>query len=185
MAKSARLLTVADRMLAVRGLVCDVDGVLTDGKLNYLGGEEFKSFSVLDGFGITLAKQAGWKVAFLTARGGAAVERRATELGVELVSGERNKGRGLEKICAGWNMPLSQVAYMGDDWLDLPAMMQVGLAATVPNAAAAVRQRAHWLASLEGGNGAVRELVEAIVRVQGRLDELLKPYLAMPPESDR
>ncbi len=182
MAKPARPLTVADRMLAVRALVCDVDGVLTDGKLNYLGGEEFKSFSVLDGFAITLAKQAGWKVAFLTARGGAAVERRATELGVELVSGERSKGAGFSKICAGWDIPLSQVAYVGDDWLDLPAMMLAGLAATVPNAATAVRQRAHWLASLDGGNGAVRELVEAILRIQGRLDELLKPYLTLPPE---
>ncbi len=185
MAKPARQLTVADRMLAVRALVCDVDGVLTDGKLNYLGVEEFKSFSVLDGFGITLAKQAGWRVAFLTARGGAAVERRATELGVELVSGERNKGSGFNKICADWDMSVSQVAYIGDDWLDLPAMMQAGLAATVPNAATAVRQRAHWLSTLEGGNGAVRELVEAILRIQGRLDELLKPYLASPPESDQ
>ncbi len=92
-------------MLAVRALVCDVDGVLTDGKLNYLGSEEFKSFSVLDGFGITLARQAGWKVAFLTARGGPAVERRATELGVELVSGERNKGSGFSQICAAWDAP--------------------------------------------------------------------------------
>ena len=185
MAKPARQLTVADRMLAVRALVCDVDGVLTDGKLNYLGVEEFKSFSVLDGFGITLAKRAGWRVAFLTARGGAAGERRATELGVELVSGERNKGSGFNKICADWDMSVSQVAYIGDDWLDLPAMMQAGLAATVPNAATAVRQRAHWLSTLEGGNGAVRELVEAILRIQGRLDELLKPYLASPPESDQ
>ena len=185
MTKPARPLTVADRMLAVRALVCDVDGVLTDGKLNYLGSEEFKSFSVLDGFGITLAKQAGWKVAFLTARGGAAVERRATELGVELVSGERNKGSGFSQICAAWDMPVSQVAYIGDDWLDLPAMLVAGLAATVPNAAAAVRQRAHWLSTHEGGDGAVRELVEAILRIQGRLDELLRPYLVMPSEAGR
>ena len=185
MTKPARPLTVADRMLAVRALVCDVDGVLTDGKLNYLGSEEFKSFSVLDGFGITLAKQAGWKVAFLTARGGAAVERRATELGVELVSSERNKGSGFSQICAAWDMPVSQVAYIGDDWLDLPAMLVAGLAATVPNAAAAVRQRAHWLSTHEGGDGAVRELVEAILRIQGRLDELLRPYLVVPSEAGR
>ena len=89
----ARLLTprpptVAERMLAVRALVCDVDGVLTDGCLHYLGDEELKSFSVLDGFGLRLAREAGWRVALLTARGGAAVERRARELEVELVSGE-------------------------------------------------------------------------------------------------
>lgn len=170
--------TVAQRMLAVRGLVCDVDGVLTDGKLNYLGDEEIKSFSVLDGFGITLAKQAGWKVALLTARGGPAVERRANELGVELVSGERSKGVGFTNICARWGLPMNEVAYIGDDWLDLPAMTLAGLAATVPNGAAAVRQRAHWLAGVPGGDGAVRELVEAILRVQGRLDELVQRYLA-------
>ncbi len=177
MAKPAPPLTVADRMRAVRALVCDVDGVLTDGSLNYLGADEIKSFSVLDGFGITLAKQAGWKVALLTARGGLAVERRATELGVELISGERSKGVALATLCTRWNVPLNAVAYIGDDWLDLPALSIAGLAATVPNGAAAVRQRAHWLAGVPGGSGAVRELVEAILRVQGRLDELLQPYL--------
>ena len=177
MAKPAPPLTVADRMYRVRALVCDVDGVLTDGSLNYLGADEIKSFSVLDGFGITLAKQAGWKVALLTARGGPAVERRATELGVELVSGERSKGTALTALCERWNMPLNEVAYIGDDWLDLPALTIAGLAATVPNGAAAVRQRAHWLASSPGGSGAVRELVEAILRVQGRLDDLLQRYL--------
>jgi 3-deoxy-D-manno-octulosonate 8-phosphate phosphatase (KDO 8-P phosphatase) len=176
-AKSAPLVTVADRMRAVRALVCDVDGVLTDGSLSYLGADEIKSFSVLDGFGITLAKQAGWKVALLTARGGAAVERRAAELGVELVSGERNKGVAFVAICERWTVPVNAVAYIGDDWLDLPALALAGLAATVPNGAAAVRQRSHWQASVPGGSGAVRELVEAILRTQGRLDELLQPYL--------
>ncbi|MEQ1596353.1 MAG: HAD family hydrolase [Casimicrobium sp.] len=171
-------LTVAERMLAVRALVCDVDGVLTDGKLNYLGSEELKSFCVLDGFGITLAKQAGWKVALLTARGGSAVERRASELGVELVSGERSKGVGFTNICARWGVPMNEVAYIGDDWLDLPAMALAGLAATVPNGAAAVRQRAHWLANAPGGSGAVRELVESILRVQGRLEEMVQRYAA-------
>ena len=177
MAKPAAPLTVADRMRSVRALVCDVDGVLTDGCLNYLGADEIKCFSVLDGFGITLAKQAGWKVALLTARGGPAVERRATELGVELISGERSKGTAFAAICERWNVPLNEAAYIGDDWLDLPALTIAGLAATVPNAAAAVRQRAHWLSTNPGGSGAVRELIEAILRVQGRLDEVLQPYL--------
>ena len=177
MAKTAPPLTVVDRMRAVRALVCDVDGVLTDGRLNYLGADEIKSFSVLDGFGITLAKAAGWKVALLTARGGPAVDRRAAELGVELVSGERRKGVALAAIAERWAIPLSDVAYIGDDWLDLPALAIAGLAATVPNGAAAVRQRAHWLASVDGGSGAVRELIEAILRAQGRLEELLQGYV--------
>lgn len=177
MAKTG-IITVAERMQNVRALVCDVDGVLTDGRLNYLGDQEIKSFSVLDGFGINLAKQAGWKVALLTARGGVAVERRALELNVELESGQRSKGDAFRAICVRWNLAPANVAYIGDDWLDLPAMLQAGVAASVPNAAAAVRQRAHWLASVEGGSGAVREFVEAALRAQGKLEALLAKYLA-------
>jgi 3-deoxy-D-manno-octulosonate 8-phosphate phosphatase (KDO 8-P phosphatase) len=171
------IISVAERMHNVRALVCDVDGVLTDGRLNYLGDQEIKTFSVLDGFGINLAKQAGWNVALLTARGGVAVERRARELDVELESGQRSKGAAFLAICARWNLPPANVAYIGDDWLDLPAMLHAGIAATVPNAAAAVRQRAHWLASVEGGSGAAREFIEAALRVQGKLDALLAQYL--------
>ncbi len=173
----ARAPTVAERMSTIRALVCDVDGVLTDGRLHYLGDQEIKSFSVADGFGFTLARQADWKLALVTARGGSAVERRARELGLELVTGERDKARALRTLVEHWQLPLASVAYVGDDWLDLPAMAIAGLAATVPNAAAAVRQRAHWLASVGGGEGAVRELIEAILRVQGRLDGLLTAYL--------
>ncbi len=173
----ARVITVAERMMNLRALVCDVDGVLTDGRLNYFGDEEIKSFSVHDGFGVNLAKQAGWQVAFLTARGGTAVERRARELGVHLQTGQRKKGDAFLAICTQFQLAPEQVAYIGDDWLDLPAMQLAGLAASVPNAMPAVRQRAHWLASLDGGEGAVREFVEAALRIQGKLDGLLAAYL--------
>jgi 3-deoxy-D-manno-octulosonate 8-phosphate phosphatase (KDO 8-P phosphatase) len=173
----ARVVSVAERMMNVRALVCDVDGVLTDGRLNYWGDQEIKSFSVLDGFGLNLAKQAGWQIALLTARGGAAVERRARELDLHLETGQRRKGEAFVALCQKFELEPAQVAYIGDDWLDLPAMQLAGLAATVPNAAAAVRQRAHWLATLDGGNGAVREFVEAVLRVQGKLDGLLEKYL--------
>jgi 3-deoxy-D-manno-octulosonate 8-phosphate phosphatase (KDO 8-P phosphatase) len=173
----ARVVSVAERMMNVRALVCDVDGVLTDGRLNYVGDQEIKSFSVLDGFGLNLAKQAGWQIALLTARGGAAVERRARELDLHLEAGQRKKGDAFVALCSKFKLEPANVAYIGDDWLDLPAMQLAGLAATVPNAAAAVRQRAHWLATLEGGNGAVREFVEAVLRVQGKLDGLLEKYL--------
>jgi HAD-superfamily hydrolase, subfamily IIIA len=174
----ARILTVAERMQGIKALVCDVDGVLTDGQLHYGGDTELKSFSVHDGFGFTLARQVDWKLAMVTARSGHAVARRAEELGVVLLSGERSKGRALEKLAEQWRLPLSAIAYIGDDWLDLPAMAIAGLAATVPNAVPAVRQRAHWQASVAGGQGAVRELIEAILRVQGRLEDLLARYQA-------
>lgn len=170
-------MTVAERMMNVRALVCDVDGVLTDGRLNYLGDQEIKSFSVLDGFGITLAKQAGWQVALLTARGGAAVERRARELEVHLETGQRKKGQAFLALCEKFQLAPVNVAYVGDDWLDLPAMRLAGIAASVPTAAAAVRQRAHWLSEADGGFGAVREFVEAALRVQGKFDGLLEKYL--------
>lgn len=170
-------LTLQARMQGISALVCDVDGVLTDGSLNYTAEGEFKTFSVLDGFGINLAKQAGWRTAFITARGGPAVVRRAEELGVELIQGERNKGTALKKLCARWAISTSSVVYIGDDWIDLPALLQAGLAATVPNAAAAVRARAHWQASCPGGRGAVRELVEAVLSAQGKLEPLLQRYI--------
>jgi 3-deoxy-D-manno-octulosonate 8-phosphate phosphatase (KDO 8-P phosphatase) len=154
-----------------------VDGVLTDGRLNYLNDQEIKSFSVLDGFGLNLAKQAGWQVALLTARGGAAVERRARELDVHLETGQRKKGEAFLALCEKFQLAPTNVAYIGDDWLDLPAMQLAGIAASVPNAAPAVRQRAHWLAEADGGSGAVREFVEAALRVQGKLDGLLEKYL--------
>ncbi|MGL4232737.1 MAG: KdsC family phosphatase [Casimicrobium sp.] len=173
----ARIVTVAERMMNVRALVCDVDGVLTDGRLNYAGEDEIKSFSVADGFGITMAKQAGWQIAFLTARGGAAVERRARELGVHLESGQRKKGEAFLALCETFQLAPANVAYIGDDWLDLPAMQLAGIAVSVPNAAAAVRQRAHWLSEAEGGHGAVREFIEAVLRVQGKLEGLLDKYM--------
>jgi 3-deoxy-D-manno-octulosonate 8-phosphate phosphatase (KDO 8-P phosphatase) len=174
----ARIVTVAERMMNVRALVCDVDGVLTDGRLNYIGNDEIKSFSVLDGFGLNLAKQAGWQIALLTARGGAAVERRARELDVQLETGQRKKGEAFLALCEKFQLAPANVAYIGDDWLDLPAMRLAGIAASVPNAAAAVRQRAHWLSEAEGGSGAVREFVEAVLRIQGKLDGLLEKYLS-------
>jgi 3-deoxy-D-manno-octulosonate 8-phosphate phosphatase (KDO 8-P phosphatase) len=171
----ARVISVAERMMNVRALVCDVDGVLTDGRLNYLGDQEIKSFSALDGFGLNLAKQAGWQVALLTARGGVAVERRAREL--DLQTGQRKKGETFLALCEKFQLAPANVAYIGDDWLDLPAMQLAGIAASVPNAAPAVRQRAHWLSEADGGSGAVREFVEAALRVQGKLDGLLEKYL--------
>ncbi|MCS6995582.1 MAG: HAD hydrolase family protein [Casimicrobiaceae bacterium] len=173
----ARMLTVTERMQRIEALVFDVDGVLTDGLLDYGAAEEGKRFSVLDGFGFTLARQVGWRYAFVTARGGAAVERRAAELGAELLSRQRRKDEAVRALAMQWQLPLERIAYMGDDWLDLPAMAIVGLAASVPNAAAAVRQRAHWLSTVPGGQGAARELIEALLRVQGRLEGLLATYL--------
>lgn len=171
-------ITLEQRMQRVRALVCDVDGVLTDGALHYTDAGEIKSFSVADGFGIKLAQQAGWQVAFLTARGGPAVVRRAHELGVHLETGQRKKGQALAALAQRFDVPLESVAFIGDDWLDLPGMSRAGLAVAVANAAAAVKARAHWCVASRGGNGAVREAIETILEAQGKLAPLLERYAA-------
>jgi 3-deoxy-D-manno-octulosonate 8-phosphate phosphatase (KDO 8-P phosphatase) len=170
--------TLEQRMQRVRALVCDVDGVLTDGALHYTDVGEIKTFSVADGFGIKLAQQAGWQIAFLTARGGPAVVRRAQELGVYLETGQRKKGQALAALAERFDVPLDTVAYMGDDWLDLPAMSRAGLAIAVANAAEAVKAQAHWCLARRGGDGAVREAVEAMLSAQEQLAPLLARYAA-------
>lgn len=171
-------LSLAQRMQRVRAIVCDVDGVLTDGSLHYGESSETKVFSVADGFGIKLAQQAGWAVAFLTARGGAAVARRAAELGVHLETGQRKKGHALVALAERFALDLNAIAYIGDDWLDLPALSRAGLAVAVENAADAVKARAHWVTSRRGGHGAVREAIEQILETQGKLAPLLDRYVA-------
>lgn len=171
-------ISLEQRMQRVRALVCDVDGVLTDGALHYTDTAEIKSFSVADGFGIKLAQQAGWQIAFLTARGGPAVVRRAQELGVHLETGQRKKGQALITLAQRFDVPLEAIAYIGDDWLDLPAMARAGLAVAVANAAEAVKLSAHWCLKHRGGDGAVREAVEALLSAQGQLAPLLERYVA-------
>jgi 3-deoxy-D-manno-octulosonate 8-phosphate phosphatase (KDO 8-P phosphatase) len=167
-----------DRARTVKLLVCDVDGVLTNGQLIYLAnGGEAKAFNTLDGLGIQALKASGVGVEWLTARASDIVERRAKELGVVVHQGVREKGAAIEHIAATAGIDLAHVAYIGDDWLDLPALTRVGFACTVPNASAAVKKRVHWIASATGGEGAVRELCEMILEAQGTLDAALVAYL--------
>jgi len=166
----------AQRAAAIRLLVLDVDGVLTDGRL-YFGadGEALKVFDVRDGHGIKLLREAGVEVAILSARRSPIVERRARELGItHVIQGAADKGAGFADLARTLQLRPGQCAYMGDDWPDLAALAQAGLAATVADAAPEVRRVAHWIGSVPGGRGAVRELAEFILRAQGRFNELLR-----------
>jgi 3-deoxy-D-manno-octulosonate 8-phosphate phosphatase (KDO 8-P phosphatase) len=166
------------RAAAVRLLVLDVDGVLTDGRL-YFGpdGEAIKVFDVRDGHGIKLLREAGIEVAILSARSSKIVERRALELGIEnVVQGAADKAAAFTALAQALRVTPAQCAYIGDDWPDLPVLAQVGLAATVADAAAEVRQAAHWTSAAAGGRGAVRELAEFILRAQGRFESLLQRH---------
>jgi 3-deoxy-D-manno-octulosonate 8-phosphate phosphatase (KDO 8-P phosphatase) len=166
------------RAAAVRLLVVDVDGVLTDGRL-YFGpdGEALKAFDVRDGHGIKLLREAGIEVAVLTARNSPIVDRRVRELGIErVIQGAADKAAAFAALAEAVRIAPAECGYIGDDWPDLPVLAQVGLAATVADAVAEVRRAAHWISRAPGGRGAVRELAEFILRAQGRFEPLLRRY---------
>jgi 3-deoxy-D-manno-octulosonate 8-phosphate phosphatase (KDO 8-P phosphatase) len=162
----------------VRLLLLDVDGVLTDGTIVYThSGTEMKSFNTKDGFGIRILQESGVAVGVITARSSEAVRRRAEDLKLAHVhQGIRNKIEVFEEILAKEKLTPAQVAYMGDDWLDLPLLIRVGFAAAPADAVAEVREAAHYVTTLPGGRGAVREVCMLLIAAQGKEGELLERY---------
>ena len=167
------------RAKEIQLLLLDVDGVLTDGSIVYgNGGAELKGFNIKDGFGIRLLREAGVEVGIITARRSEAVERRAQDLKLaHLYQGVGNKIEAFAEILAAQKLTPRQVAYMGDDWLDLPLLSRVGLAVTVADGVAEVKAVAHYVTREAGGRGAVRELCELIIEAKGQREELLARYL--------
>jgi 3-deoxy-D-manno-octulosonate 8-phosphate phosphatase (KDO 8-P phosphatase) len=167
-----------ERAAKIRLLLLDVDGVLTDGSIIYLpGGVETKAFNTKDGLGIRLLQEAGIEVGIITARSSEVVQRRADNLGItRLYQGAGAKREVYENIIDELELNHEQVAYIGDDWLDLPVMTRVGLAATVADAMPEVVETAHYVASRPGGYGAVREVCDLIIEAQGKRDEFLARY---------
>jgi 3-deoxy-D-manno-octulosonate 8-phosphate phosphatase (KDO 8-P phosphatase) len=164
----------------IRLLALDVDGVLTDGRIHYTGEhEEMKSFSILDGLGIKLLRRSGIQVAVITARRSAAVERRVRELGIDhCMQGREDKLEALQELLHATGFTLEETAYMGDDLPDLRAILAVGLGLTVANAASEVARHAAWQSRARGGEGAVREACEMLLRLRGQWDAALQPYLS-------
>jgi len=160
-------------------LLFDVDGVLTDGKiLMHPDGTESKQFDIKDGTAIVWAQRCGLTVGLLSARASASTTQRASQLGIALVhQGVASKLDTFERILEEQGIDAGQVAYMGDDVLDLPVLSRAGLAAAPSDAADEVRARVHWVSRARGGDGAARELVERILRAQNKWDELLASYL--------
>lgn len=156
-------------------LVLDVDGVLTDGTLVYDDtGRELKAFSVRDGFGIKLFLETGRSVAIITARGGEMVRRRATELGIEVViERSENKAEALREVSGRLGVDPLDMAYLGDDWPDLPAMALVGYPMAVADAEAEVKAVARFVTARPGGRGAVRDAVNHLLRESGELGDRL------------
>lgn len=170
---------IIDRARRIRLLVLDVDGVLTNGQLYYgNSGEELKGFSILDGLGIKLLRNAGVDTAIITGRRSALVARRAAELGIDtVVQGREDKRSALEELCRDRRLDLAEVAYMGDDLPDLAAIRVAGLGLTVANAHPFVIRHADWCSARRGGDGAVREACELILAAQDQLRQSWEHYL--------
>lgn len=165
---------------AIKLFLFDVDGVLTDGSIAYTDeGSEIKTFNARDGFGMNLLRQAGVEIGLITARSSEALMRRVQDLNLTHVyQGKRKKIEVFEEIITSLSLAPSEVAYMGDDWLDLALLSRVGFSATVADAAPEVQKIVDYVARRRGGRGAVREVCELILDAKGQYEYLLEQYLA-------
>jgi len=160
-------------------LLLDVDGVLTDGSLIYSHeGKESKSFNTQDGFGLRILQDAGVKVGIITARSSEALERRSRDLKITyLYQGASNKLDAYTEIVKSSGLKPFEIAYMGDDWLDLVLLKRVGLAVAPANAVFEVREMVHYTTEQSGGHGAVRELCDLILEAKGKHKKLYQQYM--------
>ena len=171
---------IHDQAAKIRLVLFDVDGVLTDGKIVlHADGTESKVFDIKDGTAIVWAQRLGLQVGFLSARTSAATAQRAAQLGITLVhQGVPSKLETYDQIADSLLLEDEQIAYMGDDILDLPVLTRVGLAAAPADAAQDVRMRVHWVSAANGGGGAARALIELILRAQDKWESILATYMA-------
>lgn len=170
---------LADKARALRLLLFDVDGVLTDGTiLLHADGSESKQFHIRDGTAIVWAHKAGLTTGVLSARHAGSTAQRAAQLSMPIVlQGVDNKLAAYERLLAEHALTDEQVAFMGDDLLDLPVLNRVGLSAAPADAVEAVRARVDWVADSRGGHGAVREFIEFVLEAQECWDTIVEPYV--------
>ncbi|HEV2618334.1 MAG TPA: HAD hydrolase family protein [Acidobacteriaceae bacterium] len=180
-------LTAEDRARRIKVLIFDVDGVLTDGQLFFLPqtgpdgkqfGLEFKGFTAHDGLGITLARLGGLRVGLITKRESATVAIRARDLRLEFVyQGQAHKMTAIEDILQRAEITIDELAYVGDDVVDLPVMRACGLAIATENARAQAKAAAHYITPNPGGQGAGRDAIDFILAAQGKLDAAIETFL--------
>ena len=166
------------RASQITALILDVDGVLTDGRIVYADyGDELKFFDVQDGAGLIFWHRAGLKSAIITARTSRLMKRRAKEMRVDvLVQGALMKLPAYERLLKRWRLADEQVCCIGDDLMELPLLRRVGLAVAVPNAVEEVRQICHYITQRPGGRGAVREVIDQILKAKGLWDSVIDRY---------
>ncbi len=159
--------------------IFDVDGVLTDGGL-MLGenGNEYKVFHSRDGLGLVMLRNSGCHIAVISGRSSSIVSERMATLGIEYVyQGQNDKSKALKDLLDKLNIDAKATAYVGDDFIDLPAMRRVGFAIAVADAHPLVIEHAHWVTEEKGGRGAAREVCELIMHARGTLDSRIQQFL--------
>ncbi|MCK5680285.1 HAD-IIIA family hydrolase [bacterium] len=168
-----------EKILPLKALIMDVDGVLTDGRVIIdSNGVESKQFDVRDGHGLKMLQRSGFKLALLTGRRSPVVSHRATELGIEIVFQRcHDKLLAYNQIMRQLGLEDCEVAYVGDDVIDIPVLRKVGFAATVADADLELGPHVDWQSSKPGGRGAVRELCQLIMQTQGTWDQAMARYL--------
>ena len=169
---------IMEKAARIRLVIFDVDGVLTDGSL-YIGddGQEYKAFYSQDGLGMKMLQKSGVQIGIITARKSQVVRLRMESLGIQHVyQGREDKLPALEELQAELKLDLSEIAYVGDDVVDLPIMCRVGLALTVRDAHHEAVRQAHWQTVHPGGRGAAREVCELLLTAQGNIHAALERY---------
>lgn len=171
-------MNLQQRCQPIELILADVDGVLTDGSVWWDNqGIESKRFHIRDGMGVRLWQKAGYRFGIITLRSSHAVQARATELGIDIIrQGTGNKLTSAREVLAELKLSPEQACYIGDDLPDLPVFDTVGLAVAVADACPELREAAHLVTSLPGGHGAVRELIETILKHQRRWDEVIRGF---------
>ena len=166
----------------IKLLICDVDGILTDGQLiKDTAGEESKSFNVLDGVGFVMLRllNLGIKTAWITGRESATTESRGEELQIDdIYNGVIRKIDSYDELKKKYNLQDNEICFMGDDIIDIPILEKVGFAVSVPNAPDYVANCAHYVTKTPGGKGAVREVIDMLIASRGDFDQLLDQLLS-------
>lgn len=169
---------LAARVQKITTLVLDVDGVLTDGRIIYADyGDELKQFNVQDGAGLVFWKRVGLKFAIITSRKSRLVKRRANELHADFLAQKALiKLPVYEQLLKRWHLKDEQICAVGDDLMELPMLTRVGLAVAVANAVDEVKKVSHYVTRCSGGHGAVREVIEGILKAKGLWNQVLERY---------
>ena len=168
---------IEERAKKIKLLVLDVDGVLTDSRIIYDNfGDEIKCFNVYDGFGMTLLHRAGIKSVIITAKKTRIVEKRAKDMYVSKVYSDYMKLKLYEKAIKKFRVKDEEVCFIGDDFIDLPVLKRVGLSIAPPEAIEEVKKSCHYITKKSGGKGAVREVIEIILKSQGLWDKVTSQY---------